>query len=187
MGLGDMLGKLFKKQGGTGGKTEEVLSPSNALTDNTASENIYETASLNEGVSEGKNASSEAGGSIDSTADKSIEDATNSPNTLSGTTDTEVTEEKILQVLSEVYDPEIPIDIVNLGLIYGIEIDGGNIRINMTMTAPGCPASTQIAGETKILVEEMTGVESVEIEIVWDPPWDPSKMSEEAQQSLGMF
>lgn len=96
----------------------------------------------------------------------------------------QVTEEKVLEILSNVYDPEIPIDIVNLGLIYGIEIDGGNVRIEMTMTAPGCPASTQIAGESRLLVEEIPGVESVDIELVWDPPWDPSKMSEEAQQSL---
>ena len=99
----------------------------------------------------------------------------------------EVTENQILEVLSNVYDPEIPIDIVNLGLIYGIDIDGGNVRISMTMTAPGCPASTQIAGESKILVGEIPGVENVEIDIVWDPPWDPSKMSEEAQDSLGIF
>jgi FeS assembly SUF system protein len=96
----------------------------------------------------------------------------------------QVTEEKVLEILSNVYDPEIPIDIVNLGLIYGIEIDGGNVRIEMTMTAPGCPASTQIAGESRLLVEEIPGVESVDIELVWDPPWDPSKMSEEARQSL---
>ncbi len=98
----------------------------------------------------------------------------------------EVTEEKILEVLSEVYDPEIPIDIVNLGLIYGIDIEGGNVVISMTMTSPGCPASTQIAGESKLVVGEIPGVESVDIDIVWDPPWDPSKMSEEAQQSMGL-
>jgi metal-sulfur cluster biosynthetic enzyme len=100
--------------------------------------------------------------------------------------DVEVTEEKILEVLSEVYDPEIPIDIVNLGLIYGIDIQGGIVVISMTMTSPGCPASTQIAGESKLVVEEIPGVESVNIDIVWDPPWDPSKMSEEAQQSMGL-
>ncbi len=98
-----------------------------------------------------------------------------------------VTEQKVLEVLSEVYDPEIPIDIVNLGLIYGIDINGRNVLITMTMTAPGCPASTQIAGESKLMVEELAGVDSVDIEIVWDPPWDPSKMSEEAQQSMGMI
>ena len=96
----------------------------------------------------------------------------------------QVTEQKVLEALSNVYDPEIPIDIVNLGLIYGVEIDGGNVRIEMTMTAPGCPVSGQIAGESRLLVEEIPGVESVDIELVWDPPWDPSKMSEEAQQSL---
>ncbi len=98
-----------------------------------------------------------------------------------------LTEEKVLEALSEVYDPEIPIDIVNLGLIYGIDINGTNVHITMTMTAPGCPASTQIAGESKLMVEELAGVDSVDIEIVWDPPWDPSKMSEEAQQSMGMI
>ena len=98
-----------------------------------------------------------------------------------------VTQEKVLEVLSEVYDPEIPIDIVNLGLIYGVDIDGRNVVITMTMTAPGCPASTQIAGESKLMVEELDTVDNVDIDIVWDPPWDPSKMSEEAQQSMGMI
>ena len=99
----------------------------------------------------------------------------------------ELTQEKVLEVLSEVYDPEIPIDIVNLGLIYGVDIDGRNVLITMTMTAPGCPASTQIAGESKLMVEELPQVDNVDIEIVWDPPWDPSKMSEEAQESMGMI
>lgn len=99
----------------------------------------------------------------------------------------ELTEEKVLEVLSEIYDPEIPIDIVNLGLIYGIDINDKNVVITMTMTAPGCPASTQIAGESKLMVEEMPQVDSVDIDIVWDPPWDPSKMSEEAQESMGML
>ncbi len=105
----------------------------------------------------------------------------------SSTSGGELTEERVLEVLSEVYDPEIPIDIVNLGLIYGIAIDGRNVVITMTMTAPGCPASTQIAGESKLMVEELDSVESVDIDIVWDPPWDPSKMSEEAQESMGMI
>lgn len=185
MGLGNMLDKLFNKKSGADAKAGEVLSTENALTTNAEPENIYETASLNEGGPAEAGASIEAGGK-DSTADPSKKDAPGSPDT-AGSDGAEVTEEKVLAVLSEVYDPEIPIDIVNLGLIYGIEIDGANVRINMTMTAPGCPASTQIAGESKMLVEELPGVESVEIEIVWDPPWDPSKMSEEAQQSLGMF
>jgi metal-sulfur cluster biosynthetic enzyme len=99
----------------------------------------------------------------------------------------DLTQEKVLEVLSEVYDPEIPIDIVNLGLVYGIDIKDRNVVITMTMTAPGCPASTQIAGESKLMVEELPQVDSVDIDIVWDPPWDPSKMSEEAQESMGML
>lgn len=98
-----------------------------------------------------------------------------------------VTEETVLEVMSDIYDPEIPIDIVNLGLVYGIRIDGNNVFVNMTMTSPGCPAAGQIVSEAKYLIEEIEGVDEVNIEIVWDPPWDPSKMSEAAKESLGMF
>jgi len=165
MGLSNMLGKLFKKGSGAVERSEEVLSPANALTEESEPENIYETASLDELGSASVNTAEQPQGSADAN----------------------LTRESVLKVLSEVYDPEIPIDIVNLGLVYGVDIEGSNVSIRMTMTAPGCPASAQIAGESKVLVEEMPGVESVEIELVWDPPWDPSKMSEEAQQSLGMF
>lgn len=96
-----------------------------------------------------------------------------------------VSDAKIMDVLSNVYDPEIPIDIVNLGLIYDVDINGGIVDIKMTMTAPGCPASAQITSEAKCLIEEIEGVTEANIEIVWDPPWDPGRMSEEAKQSLG--
>ncbi|MGQ0792671.1 MAG: metal-sulfur cluster assembly factor [Deltaproteobacteria bacterium] len=96
-----------------------------------------------------------------------------------------VQEAKILEVLSDVYDPEIPIDIVNLGLIYGVEVQGGRVVVKMTMTAPGCPSSAQMAAEAKALIEELPGVREAAIEIVWEPPWDPSRMSEDAKQSLG--
>lgn len=176
MGLGNMLSKLFKKESAAVEQRDEVLSPANALTDESEPENIYKTASLDEVVSKPTESSDGSGGDA---ADSSVQ--------AQGSPDTELTEENVLKVLSDVYDPEIPIDIVNLGLIYGIDIDGPKVNIRMTMTAPGCPASTQIAGESKMVVEQIPGVESVEIEIVWDPPWDPSKMSEEAQQSMGMF
>ena len=177
MGLGDMLGKLFKKDGEASENREDVLSPKNALKENSEPENIYETASLDDVVSQSTGAQNASG-----TAEEKADD-TSEPES----SPKELTPESVLEVLGEVYDPEIPIDIVNLGLIYGVDIEGSHVHIRMTMTAPGCPASTQIAGESKILVEDMAGVESVEIEIVWDPPWDPSKMSEEAQQSMGMF
>ncbi|MER3446900.1 MAG: ring hydroxylating protein, partial [Candidatus Dadabacteria bacterium] len=99
-----------------------------------------------------------------------------------------VTKEKILEVLSDVYDPEIPIDIVNLGLIYDVDIkEDGNVYVKMTMTAPGCPSSAQIAAESQMLIEGIRGVKEATIEIVWDPPWDPSKMSEDAKRGLGFM
>lgn len=174
MGLGDMFGKLFKKEGSETDKPGDVLSAKNALTEKKEPENIYETATLEEAVA--------SGGSDNN--DSSPESSSSSQELEAPK---EITQEAVLEVLSEVYDPEIPIDIVNLGLIYGVDIEGSHVHIRMTMTAPGCPASTQIAGESKIVVEDIPGVQSVEIEIVWDPPWDPSKMSEEAQQSMGMF
>ena len=107
---------------------------------------------------------------------------------MSGTkTDGEVTEERVMEVLGDIYDPEIPIDIVNLGLVYGVRIEGSTVNVDMTMTSPGCPAATQIVAEAKYLLEEMEGVSEVNMEIVWDPPWDPGKMSEAAKESLGMF
>ena len=83
-------------------------------------------------------------------------------------------------------NPEIPIDIVSLGLIYGVDFEDGTVHIKMTMTAPGCPSSAEITAESKMPIEELPGVKSATIEIVWDPPWDPSRMSEEAKQSMGM-
>lgn len=107
---------------------------------------------------------------------------------MSGTqTNGEVTEERVMEVLGDIYDPEIPIDIVNLGLVYGVRIDGSTVNVDMTMTSPGCPAATQIVAEAKYLLEEIEGVSEVNVEIVWDPPWDPGKMSEAAKESLGMF
>lgn len=98
-----------------------------------------------------------------------------------------VTEEKVYEILGDIYDPEIPIDIVNLGLVYGVEVSQDVVNINMTMTSPGCPAATQIVTEAKLLLEDLPEISEANIEIVWDPPWDPGMMSEEAKESLGMF
>ncbi|MGI9554012.1 MAG: metal-sulfur cluster assembly factor [Thermodesulfobacteriota bacterium] len=98
-----------------------------------------------------------------------------------------ITEEKVYEVLGDIYDPEIPIDIVNLGLVYGVQIENDVVNIDMTMTSPGCPAATQIVTEAKLLLEDLPEISAANIEIVWDPPWDPSKMSEAAKESLGMF
>ncbi|MBI2485519.1 MAG: DUF59 domain-containing protein [Deltaproteobacteria bacterium] len=96
-----------------------------------------------------------------------------------------VTEEKILEILSDIYDPEIPIDIVNLGLIYGVNIENGSVNVKMTLTSPGCPTAGQMVQEAQMLIEELPGVKEVKVEVVWDPPWDPSKMSDEAKKALG--
>jgi metal-sulfur cluster biosynthetic enzyme len=184
MGLGKMLAGIFKKD-----EVEAVQAGRNNSGDSPAEsvgkDHINSTGAIGGPVSvESTGLHGEAGHeyAYQPPADGGAEKAA-SPDSANAV----VTENNILEVLGNVYDPEIPIDIVNLGLIYGINIEGGNVRITMTMTAPGCPASTQIAGESKILVEEIPGVENVEVEIVWDPPWDPSKMSDDAQQSMGIF
>jgi len=170
MGIGNMINRLLNNE--SKDEKDERLNISERRETPTASEQSVVEKTVDEvAAKEGsKQASSEAQSNKTTTEPRG-----------------ELTEEKVLEVLSEVYDPEIPIDIVNLGLIYGIEIDGANVVITMTMTAPGCPASTQIAGESKLMVEELPNVDTVDIDIVWDPPWDPSKMSEEAQESMGMI
>ena len=95
-----------------------------------------------------------------------------------------ITKEKVLEALSHVYDPEIPIDIVNLGLVYDVEIDGNIVNLKMTMTSPGCP-SREIILESQTLVSELDEVKEANVEVVWDPPWTPEKMSDEARASMG--
>lgn len=96
------------------------------------------------------------------------------------------TEEQVYEILGDIYDPEIPIDIVNLGLIYGVRIEEKKVNVNMTMTSPGCPAAQQIVTEARLLIEDLPDVEEANIEIVWDPPWTPEMMSEAAKESLGI-
>ena len=97
-----------------------------------------------------------------------------------------ITKEKVLEALSQVYDPEIPIDIVNLGLVYSIKIENDIVDLEMTMTSPGCPSAREIIMEEQNIVSDIDGVKETNIEIVWDPPWTPEKMSEEAKLSMGM-
>lgn len=97
-----------------------------------------------------------------------------------------VTKEEITVALSEVYDPEIPfVNVVDLGLIYDTRIDNGNVDIDMTLTAPGCPMAGMIASLVKEAVEGVDGVEEANVNIVWDPPWDPSRMTDEGKKKLG--
>jgi len=97
-------------------------------------------------------------------------------------------ESEIVKVLKDIYDPEIPVNIHDLGLIYEIGIDDNKkVTITMTLTAPNCPLADSILEEVKIKVENIKGVREAEIHLTFDPPWDPAKLSEEAKLELGML
>jgi FeS assembly SUF system protein len=94
----------------------------------------------------------------------------------------------IVAALKTVYDPEIPVDIYELGLIYQVDIDDDrNVRIDMTLTAPGCPVAGEMPGWVENAVGAVAGVASVEAKIVFDPPWDQSRMSDEARVALNVW
>jgi FeS assembly SUF system protein len=97
-------------------------------------------------------------------------------------------EEQIVRMLRTVYDPEIPVNVYDLGLIYNIDIqDNGDVNIEMTLTAPNCPAVDFIVEDVVSKVESVEGVEKVNVNIVFDPPWDTDMMSEEAKLELGFL
>ncbi|WP_289646124.1 iron-sulfur cluster assembly protein [uncultured Duncaniella sp.] len=97
-------------------------------------------------------------------------------------------EERIVTMLKTVYDPEIPVDIYNLGLIYSIDLDDdGNLKIDMTLTAPNCPAADFLVEDARIKLESIEGVKSVDIRIVFEPEWTKDMMSEEAKLDLGFL
>jgi FeS assembly SUF system protein len=98
-----------------------------------------------------------------------------------------VTKDEIITVLKDCYDPEIPINIWDLGLVYDINVlDDGNVGIKMTLTAPGCMMGGMIAEEVKSKIKAMNGVKDVKVDLVWEPPWSPDKMSEEAKAQMGI-
>ena len=98
-----------------------------------------------------------------------------------------ITEDQVKSILKNCYDPEIPINIVDLGLVYGIEIDDENkkIKIIMTLTSPGCPMYAQISEDVKRRIAEGTGAE-VTVEMVWEPRWTQEMMSEDAKATIGL-
>jgi metal-sulfur cluster biosynthetic enzyme len=97
------------------------------------------------------------------------------------------TKEEIYEVLSMCYDPEIPVNIVDLGLIYDVQIDGGTVNVKMTLTAPGCGMGGMIAGQARQkILDNIEGVDEANVDIVWDPPWDPSRISAQAREKLGI-
>jgi len=96
-----------------------------------------------------------------------------------------VNREEVIATLKKCYDPEIPINIVDLGLVYDVSIDGDKVVVKMTLTAPGCPASAYISQDVKRKLETMPGVKKADVQIVWEPPWSPAMMSEAAKKQFG--
>jgi len=97
-------------------------------------------------------------------------------------------EEKVIEALRTVYDPEIPVNIYELGLVYGIEVSpAGDVIVRMTLTSPMCPVAGSLPPEVEYTVLSIPGVASARAELVWDPPWNPDMMTEAARLQLGLF
>jgi FeS assembly SUF system protein len=100
----------------------------------------------------------------------------------------QVIEEKVIEVLKNCYDPEIPVNIFELGLIYEIAIDdNANVDVKMTLTSPACPVAGSLPGEVEYRIREIPEVNDVNIQLVWNPPWDKDMMSDVAKLELGMM
>src|SRR6187399_2675237 len=96
--------------------------------------------------------------------------------------------ESVVDALREIYDPEIPVNIYDLGLIYGVDVSPeADVMVTMTLTTPHCPVAESMPGEVELRVSSVPGVRDAEVNLVWDPPWDPAKMSDEARLELGML
>ena len=96
--------------------------------------------------------------------------------------------ESVIAALREIYDPEIPVNIYDLGLIYAVEVsDEADAVVTMTLTTPHCPVAESMPGEVELRVSSVPGIRDAEVNLVWDPPWDPAKMSDEARLELGML
>ena len=94
----------------------------------------------------------------------------------------------VVEALKEIYDPEIPVNIYDLRLIYGVEVtDDGHAAVTMTLTTPHCPVAESMPGEVELRVSAVPGIATADVNLVWDPPWDPQKMSDDAKLELGML
>jgi len=114
--------------------------------------------------------------------------ATAGAETSAETTAPQDLESKVVEVLRTCYDPEIPVNIHELGLVYGIDVDpSGAVSIRMTLTSPACPVAGSLPPEIENKVAKIEGVSSAKVEVVWDPPWTPDMMTDAARLQLGMF
>jgi FeS assembly SUF system protein len=94
----------------------------------------------------------------------------------------------VIGILKDTYDPEIPVNIYELGLVYAVEVGAENdVTVRMTLTSPACPVAGSLPGEVEAKIAKVPGVKSAKVDLVWDPPWDPSKLSEAARLQLGMY
>ena len=117
-----------------------------------------------------------------------MNDASHTAWTPDGKTQPKPTEDAIIAAIGEVYDPEIPVNIYELGLIYAVELaDNGDVKVEMSLTAPGCPSAQELPEMVRSAIAAVEGAGNVTVDVVWDPPWDPSRMSEDARLSLNMF
>ena len=98
-----------------------------------------------------------------------------------------VTEDAVFEAVKEIIDPEVGINIVDMGLIYGVDIEDEIVNITMTLTSPGCPAGGQLINGTQHVTQQLEGVDEVNINVVWTPRWTPEMMTEEAKDELGIF
>ncbi len=97
-----------------------------------------------------------------------------------------VTRQAVIDTMKNVYDPEIPVNVVDLGLVYGVHVDEGDVHVLMTLTAPGCGMGPMIAQQAEWAISELEGVEDVEVEMTFDPPWNPDLISEDGKKLLGI-
>ena len=98
------------------------------------------------------------------------------------------TEEEVREALKQVYDPELNINVVDLGLVYGTDVDAeGNVHVTMTLTSPGCPIGPMVGEMVQDALAPLEGVKQVDVDVVWTPPWRPEMMSEEAKLELGIY
>ncbi|MDD5067916.1 MAG: iron-sulfur cluster assembly protein [bacterium] len=96
-----------------------------------------------------------------------------------------ITQETVMNSLKNVFDPEIPVNIVDLGLIYGVDVKDDNVTVDMTLTASGCPMASYVSKMAEDELKKIAGIKEIKVNIVWEPPWSPDMMSEDAKKKLG--
>jgi FeS assembly SUF system protein len=125
---------------------------------------------------------------VETEAETATDAKAETPESAPETGDTDALKQAVIEMLCTVTDPEIPVNIYELGLVYEVEVTGdGDVRVVMTLTTPNCPVAESMPGEVEYKVGTVPGVREVYVELVWDPPWTPDRMSEAAKLELGFI